>query len=126
MASGVTGLPYGALLLEIPAAIVSSLGKSRFYPAEAQATGDMALLGHEAALHYHSLEPMASQKPQLALFQELKEKYGEGKITEEICPKCGRQFECYTQGVFQSGEGGALQVYSDDSVFCNSCFLEEF
>ena len=57
---------------------------------------------------------------------ELKEKYGEGKITEEICPKCGRQFECYTKGVFQSGEGGALQVYSEDSVFCNSCLLEEF
>lgn len=86
----------------------------------------MALLGHEAELHYHSLEPMASQKSQLALVQELKEKYGEGKITEEICPKCGRQFECYTRGVFQSGEGGALQVYSDDSVFCNSCLLEEF
>ena len=117
-------------MLEIPAAIVSSLGKSGFYPAdyqnEAQATGDMALLGHEAELHYHSMEPMASEKPQLALVQELKEKYGEGKITEEICPKCARQFECYTQGVFQSGEGGALQVYSDDSVFCNSCFLEEF
>ena len=92
-------------MLEIPVAIVSSLGETGLnviYPAdyqnEAQATGDMALLGHEAELHYHSLEPMASQKPQLALVQELKEKYGEGKITEEICPKCGRQFECYTRG----------------------------
>lgn len=120
-------------MLEIPVAIVSSLGETGLnviYPAdyqnEAQATGDMALLGHEAELHYHSLEPMASEKSQLALVQELKEKYGEGKITEEICPKCGRQFECYTRGVFQSGEGGALQVYSDDSVFCNSCLLEEF
>ena len=94
-------------ILEIPVAIVSSLGETGLnviYPAdyqnEALATGDMALLGHEAELHYHSLEPMASQKPQLALVQELKEKYGEGKITEEICPKCGRQFECYTRGVF--------------------------
>ena len=72
---------------------------------------------------------MASQNPQLAIAQELKQKYGgEGKITEEICrPKCGRQFECYTQGVFQSGGvGGALQVYSDDNVFCNSCLLDEF
>lgn len=60
----------------------------------------MALLGHEAELHYHSLEPMASQKPQLALVQELKEKYGEGKITEEICPNCGKQFESYTHKLF--------------------------
>ena len=68
------------------------------------------MLGHEAELHYHSLEPIASQKPQLSTTQELKEKYGEGKITEEICLNCGRQFECYTQGVFQRGEGGALQM----------------
>ena len=120
-------------MLEIPVAIVSSLGETGLnviYPAdyqnEARATGDMALLGHEAELHYHSLEPMAFHKPQLAIVQELKEKYGEEKITEEICPKYGRQFECYSQGVFQSGKGGALQVYSDVSVFCNSCLLEEF
>ena len=61
MVNGVTGL------LKIPVAIVSSLvekGLKVIYPAdsrqnEAQATGDMALLGHEAELHYHSLEPMA-------------------------------------------------------------------
>ena len=40
----------------------------------------MALLGHEAELHYHSLEPMASQKPQLAIpTQELKENMAKGK-----------------------------------------------
>ena len=49
----------------------------------------MALLGHEAELHYHSLEPMTSQNSQLAIAEELKQKYGQGKITEEICPKCG-------------------------------------
>ena len=91
------------------------------YPAdcqnEAQATGDMALLGHE--FHYHSLEPMASQNPHLAVAEELKQKYGQGKITEEICPKCGRKFECYSQENFESG--GELQHYSDDNVFCNSC-----
>ena len=68
---------------------------------ENEATRDMALLGHEAELHYHSLEPIAAQKPQLAIAQELKQKYGEGKITEDICPRCGSQFECYTQGVFK-------------------------
>ena len=48
-------------MLQIPVAIVSSLGETGLKvicPAdcqnEAQATGDMALLGHEAELHYHS------------------------------------------------------------------------
>ena len=80
--------------------------------------------GQEAELHYHSLEPMASQNRQLAIAEELKQKYGQGKITEEICPKCGRKFQCYSQGVSESG--GALQYYSDDSVFCNSCLMDEF
>ena len=75
------------------------------------------LLGQEAELHYHSLEPTASQNSQLTVVQEIKQKYGEGKISKEICPTSGRQFDCYSHGVFQSGEGGALQVYSNDSVF---------
>lgn len=60
---------------------MSSLGKTGFnviysgdYQNEGQATGDMALLGVEAELHCHSLEPMASQKPQVSLVQELKVK----------------------------------------------------
>lgn len=65
------------------------MGLNVLYPAdcqkETQATGDMALLGHEAELHYHSLEPMTSQNPQQAIAKELKQKYGQGKITEEIC-----------------------------------------
>ena len=44
----------------------------------------MALLGHEAELHYHSLEPMASQNPQLATAEELKQKYGRGKVTRNL------------------------------------------
>ena len=72
------------------------------------------------------MSPHGWQNSQLAVVQELKQKYGKGKITEEIWPRCGRQFECYSHGVFQSGEGGALQVYSDNSVFCNSCLLEDF
>ena len=86
----------------------------------------MALLGHEAKLRYHSLEPTTSQNSQLAVVLELKQKYGKGKITKETCPRCERQFDCYSHGVFQSVEGGALQVYSDDSGFCNSYLLEEF
>ena len=59
-------------MLEIPVAVVSSLGETGLnviYPStcenKEQATGDMALLGHEAELHYHSLEPTASQNSQL-------------------------------------------------------------
>ena len=117
-------------MFENPVAVVSSLGETGgniIYPGagyENEATRDMALLGHEAELHYHSLEPVVAQNPQLAIAQELKQRYGEGKITEEICPRCGRQFECYTQGVFKSG--GALQVYANDSVFCNSCLMDDF
>ena len=83
-------------MFEIPVAVVSSLGETGLniiYPVagyENEATRDMALLGHEAELHYHSLEPIAVQNPQLAIAQELNQKYGEGKITEEICPRCGR------------------------------------
>lgn len=66
----------------------------------------MALLGHEAEVHYHSLE--ALQDP----VTEMKVKYGEGKVTKEICPKCGKKFACYS---------------SDDSFFCDNCqMLEDF
>jgi len=65
---------------------------------------------------------MASQNPQLATAEDLKQTYGEGKIREEICPKCGRKCECYSQGIFESGE--ALPFYSDDSVFCDNLMNE--
>ena len=45
---------------------------------------------------------MASQNPKLATAEELKQKYGEGKITEEICLERGRKFECYSQRIFES------------------------
>ena len=57
---------------------------------------------------------------------EMKAKYGERKVTEEICRKCGKKSACYSQGVFE-GLNGMLQVYSDDSVFCDNCqMLEDF
>ena len=66
-------------MFEIPVAVVSSLGETGLniiYPGagyENEATRVMALLGHEAELHYHSLEPIAAQNPQLAIAQELKQ-----------------------------------------------------
>ena len=118
------------LQLLITVAIVSSLGETGLkviYPADcqnvAQATGDMALLSH-VALSWPGTNAWASKNPQLATAEDLKQKYGEGKVTEEICPKCGRKFECYSPGIFESG--GTLQDYSDASVFCNSCLMDEF
>ena len=49
---------------------------------EAQATEDTALLGHETELHNCNLELLASQNTQLAIPEELKQKYGQGKITK--------------------------------------------
>ena len=119
-------------MLNIPVAIVSSLGEEGLniiYPAGCEGKDDlrpggMALLGHEAELHYHSLEAMdftSHSNVQNSIVTELKRKYGEGKVSEEICPNCGKKFQCYSQGVFESG--GALQVYSDDSVYCDVCQL---
>ena len=38
---------------------------------------------------------------------ELKEKYGEGEVTEEICPNCSKKFQCYSKGIFESENGMA-------------------
>lgn len=68
------------------------------------------------------MDKEAAKKPEVA--EELKLKYGEGRVTEdEICPKRGKKFECYYHGVFK-GENGLLQVYADDSVFCDGCVAE--
>ena len=114
-------------MLDLPVALVSSLGEGGLQIINPATNGDegrditvMALLGHQAEVHYHSLE--ALQDP----VTEMKVKYGEGKVTEEICPKCGKKFPCYSQGVFE-GLNGMLQVYSDDSFFCDNCqMLEDF
>ena len=40
-----------------------------------------------------------------------------GTVAKEFCPKCGKQFECLTEGVYENG--GALMVYSNDMVVCD-------
>ena len=107
--------------------IVSSLGETGLkviYPAdcqnEVQATGDMALLGHEAEaiaeFHYHNLEPMTSQNPQLAIVEELMKKYGQKlrKNHRRNFSKTWAKIPVMTR-FFESD--GALQYYSDDIVF---------
>ena len=95
---------YNALLglvnmLDMLVAVVSSLreeGLNIIYPTVSQGEDadfdSIALLGHEAESHFHSLQQMdeAAKKPEVV--EELKLKYGEGRITEdEICPKCGKK-----------------------------------
>ena len=36
---------------------------------------------------------------------ELKERYGEGKVTEGICPNCDKKFQCCSKGVFVGAHG---------------------
>ena len=120
-------------MLDIPVAVVSSLGEEGLniiYPTVSHGEEDadfdsIALPGHEAESHFHSLQQMdkeAAKKPEVV--EELKLKYGEGRITEDvICPKCGKKFQCYFHGVFE-GANGLLQVYADDSVFCDDCAAE--
>ena len=114
-------------MLNIPVALVSSLGEAGLRiinpNAREQETGDfgaLALLGHEAEVHFHSLEPASDTANPKDVVSELKERYGEGKVTEEICPNRGKKFQCFSKGVFE-GAHGMLQVYSDDNVFCDNC-----
>ena len=113
---------------------MSSLGEEGLniiYPTVSHGEEDanfdsIALLGHEAESHFHSLQQIdkeAAKKPEVV--EELKLKYGKGRIfKDELCPKCREKFQCYSHGVFE-GENGLLQVYADDSVFCDDDCIAE-
>ena len=58
------------------------------------------------------------------VLEKLKLKYGKERITEDqICLKCEKKIDSYSQGVYE-GDNGLLQVYADDSVFCKKNFKE--
>lgn len=117
-------------MLNIPVALVSSLGETGLKTinptAREEETSDFVefvLLGHEAEVHFHSLEPASDTANPKNIFSELKVRYGEGKVTEEICPSCGKTFlifNAFHRGVFE-GANGMLQVHSDDNAFCDNC-----
>ena len=76
----------------------------------------MALLGHEAVEHYHSLDNVTTLSAEKGedLVDYMKNKYGEGNVSEEICPKCCKKFKCLSAG-----------IYADDCYACYMCSKEE-
>ena len=94
-------------MLNIPVALASSLGEAGLKiinpTAREEKTGDfgeLALLGHEAEVHFHSLEPASDTANPKNVASELKERYGEGKVSEEICPNCGKKVPVLFSGGF--------------------------
>ena len=115
--------------INIDIAVVSSLGADGLQiisPSSQHPTSfdGIALLGHEAELHYHSLEPANNPKPVTSSLDAMRERYGEGVVTEEICIRCGKKFKSVSSGVHVS-ESGCVRSYSDDQVVCDLCgYLE--
>ena len=79
----------------------------------------VALLGHESEAHYHSLDYVdnPSFNEEENIFQYMKAN-GEGKTTEETCPKC------LSAGVYAS-ESGLMQCYDEDCDMCDECAKDE-
>ena len=51
----------------------------------------------------------------------MRKKYGQGKVFEEICPRCGTTVEMKSLGLHET-ESGCLQMYSTDEEFvCPKC-----
>ena len=49
---------------------------------------------------------------------------GEGKVTEETCPKCSKTFQRLSAGVYAS-ESGLVQCYDEDCDICDECAKDE-
>ena len=85
-----------------------------------------ALLGHEAEEHYHSLDNVTTLSAEKGedLVDYMKNKYGEGNVSEEICPKCCKKFKCLSAGIYED-ESGMMQYYADVCYACDVCSKEE-
>ena len=60
------------------------------------------------------------------VLEELKLKYGEGRNTEdEICLKCGKILTAIPKASMRRTMHGLLQVYADDSMFCEKKLKKE-
>ena len=113
-------------MLSVEVALVSSLGQNALRiispdsSKKSQDIGSMALLGHEAEYHYHSLEPVVSTRSSQSAVDFLIDKYGEGKITEEYCSECGKKYQSVSSGIHVSGRG-CVRYYCDDQTVCDLC-----
>ena len=87
---------------------------------KSQDIGSMALLGHEAEYHYHSLEPVVSTRSSQSAVDFLIDRYGEGKITEEYCSECGKKYQTVSSGI-HIRERGCVRYYCDDQTVCDLC-----
>ncbi|CAH3188893.1 unnamed protein product [Porites evermanni] len=95
-----------------------------------------ALLGHDASAprgfaahsreHYHSLDNVTTLSAEKGedLVDYKKNKYGEGNVSEKICPKCCKKFKCLTLGIYED-ESGMMQYYADDCYACDVCSKDE-
>ena len=105
-----------AIRLCLPDDVMTTVMTSVISPdssKKSQDTGSMALLGHEAEYHYHSLEPVVSTWSSQSAVDFLIDRYGEGKITEESCSECGKKYQSVSSGIHVS-ERGCVRYYCDD------------
>ena len=89
---------------------------------KSQDIGSIALLGHKAEYHYHSLEPVVSTRSSQSAVDFLIDKYGERKITEDYCSE--KKYQSVSSGIHVS-EGGCVWYYCDNQTVCDLCqFME--
>ncbi|EDO34789.1 predicted protein [Nematostella vectensis] len=94
-------------MLDRDIAIVSSTGSDVLRiitPSTSNKSTDpgkegMILLGHNAELHYYSLDIAEKGSHPADPTSSLIKKYGEGKVTVQFCQKCNKEFKSYSGGV---------------------------
>ena len=120
-------------MLNIDIAIVSTIGEGDLRVISPGDTSNsdhnlnqMVLLGHKAEEHYHSLDNVTNLSADKGedLVDYIKNKYGEGNVSEEICLKCCKKFKCLSAGIYED-ESGMMQYYANDCYACDVCSKEE-
>lgn len=122
-----------ANMLNINIAIVSSIGEGGLRvisPGDTsksdQNFNQTALLGHKAKEHYHSPDNVTTLLAEKGenLFPYMKNKYGEGNVSEEICSKCCKTFKSLSARIYED-DIGMMQYYADECYACDVCSNEE-
>ncbi len=74
----------------------------------------MPLLSRDAEEHYRSLQ---LRKENAGIVECMKNKYGKGRVSKEICPKRSKKFKCLSVRIYDD-EGGVIQYNADDRFTC--------